>query len=104
MSQFADNLRNIRKAKGLTQDELSERAGLSAKHIGEIERGKVSPTLEAIEKLANGLRVDLLVLIGDDASRMATRDVRAEIGQVLDRLDGTQLRAVLRVVRLTVKS
>ena len=104
MSQFADNLRAIRKAKGLTQDQLGERAGLSAKHIGEIERGKVSPTLEAIEKLANGLRVDLLVLIGDDASRMATRDVRAEIGQVLDRLDGTQLRAVLRVVRLTVKS
>lgn len=104
MSQFADNLRAIRKAKGLTQDQLGERAGLSAKHIGEIERGKVSPTLEAIEKLANGLRVDLLVLIGDDASRMATRDVRVEIGQVLDRLDGAQLRAVLRVVRLTVKS
>ena len=104
MSQFADNLRAIRKAKGLTQDELGERAGLSAKHIGEIERGKVSPSLDAIGKLASGLRVDLLQLIGDDASRMTTPEVRAEIGRALDQLDDAHLRAVLRVVRLTSKA
>ena len=103
MNEFADNLRAIRKGKGLTQDQLGERAGLSSKHIGEIERGNVSPSLEVIEKLASGLRVDLLVLIGDDASRMPTPDVRGEIVRALDRLDDAHLRFLLRVVRLTGK-
>ena len=103
MGKFHDNLRGTRRAKGLTQDQLAERAGLSAKHIGEIERGNVSPSLDVIEKLARGLNVDQIVLIGDDASRLARNLVRQEILGALDHLSDDQLRSVLRIVRLTGK-
>jgi len=36
---MAINLRRLRHAKGMTQEELAERAGLSARYIGAIERG-----------------------------------------------------------------
>jgi transcriptional regulator with XRE-family HTH domain len=103
MNEFAENLRNIRKSMGLTQDQLGERAGISAKHLGEIERGNASPSLEVVEKLAHGLRVDLLVLVGDDVSRLPRPQVRQEIVGALDHLDDDQLRALLRITRLTAR-
>ena len=39
---MAINLRRLRHAKGMTQEELAERAGLSARYIGAIERADVS--------------------------------------------------------------
>ncbi len=36
---FSGKLRELRKMKGLTQEELAERAGLHWKFIGEVERG-----------------------------------------------------------------
>jgi DNA-binding XRE family transcriptional regulator len=35
---MAINLRRLRHAKGMTQEELAERAGLSARYIGAIDR------------------------------------------------------------------
>jgi transcriptional regulator with XRE-family HTH domain len=103
MNQFAENLRTIRKSMGLTQEQLGERAGISGKHLGEVERGKVSPTLAVVEKLARGLQVDLLVLVGDDAARLPRSQVRQEIVETLDRMNEAELRALLRVTRLTTR-
>ena len=37
----AVNLRRLRHAKGMTQEELAEKAGLSARYIGAIERAEI---------------------------------------------------------------
>ena len=50
-------IRTLRKLKALTQEELGERAGLSYKFVGEIERGKVNPSLDSLVKIANALGV-----------------------------------------------
>jgi transcriptional regulator with XRE-family HTH domain len=54
-----DNIRSLRKAKKLSQEELGERAGLSYKFVGEIERGSVNPSLESLENIAVALEVDV---------------------------------------------
>jgi len=54
---FGQRLRSIRLAKGLTQEELAEKAGLHATYIGIIERGKQGASLDTIEKLAVALGV-----------------------------------------------
>lgn len=54
---FGQRLRSIRLAKGLTQEELAEKAGLHATYIGIIERGKQGASLDTIEKLAQALGV-----------------------------------------------
>jgi hypothetical protein len=71
--------------------------------VGEFEPGNVSPSLDVVEKLTRGLQVDILVLIGDEASRLAVPQVRAEVLQALDRMDEVQQRALLRTVRLMVR-
>jgi len=42
---MALNLRRLRHDQQLTQEELADRAGLSARYIGGIERARVSPTV-----------------------------------------------------------
>ena len=62
--QFGARIAELRKRLNLSQEELAERCGVHRTYIGTIERGEKSPTLNTIEKLANGLNVsihDLLI-------------------------------------------
>ena len=53
---FASVLKEWRSARGLTQEELAEQAGLSARLISDLERGIIHrPRRETIRMLADGL-------------------------------------------------
>ena len=54
----ATNLRRARQTKKLTQEELADRAGLSSRYVGSIERAKVSPTVTVLGQLAKALEID----------------------------------------------
>lgn len=62
---FIENLKAIRKSKGITQLMLAEMADLSSGLIGEIETGKRNPTLTTIEKIALALDVPVSQLFYD---------------------------------------
>ena len=57
LKSFGDKIRQVRKSKGLTQEELAERCGLQNTYIGGIERGERNISLQSVEKLAEGLEV-----------------------------------------------
>ncbi len=50
-------IRELRKARGFTQEKLGEKANLSYKFIGELERGRVNVSLDSLAKLAHALGV-----------------------------------------------
>lgn len=60
---LATNLRLVRHEKGLTQEELADRTGLSARYVGSIERARVSPSVTVLGKLAEALAIDASSLI-----------------------------------------
>lgn len=60
-------LRRMRCARGLTLREVERTAGVSATHLSEIERGKSSPTVGTLEKLASALGVEASRLLASDA-------------------------------------
>lgn len=53
--KLALNLRRIRVAKNISQDELALRSGVERAYVGHIERGTKNPTIKTIEKLSNAL-------------------------------------------------
>jgi tetratricopeptide (TPR) repeat protein/transcriptional regulator with XRE-family HTH domain len=56
---FGETLRRYRLAAGLTQEELAERAHLSARAISDLERGaRRAPYRDTVRLLAEGLRLD----------------------------------------------
>jgi len=52
-----DKIRNIRKEHGWSQEELAHRAGIHPSHMGQIERGEKSPTIDSIEKIVIALDI-----------------------------------------------
>lgn len=63
--KFGAIVRKLREERGLTQDQLAERAGVSATYIGFIERGDNVPTLTIILQIASALRVRCPDLLRD---------------------------------------
>jgi transcriptional regulator with XRE-family HTH domain len=59
----ATNLRRVRRAKKMTQEELAYRAELSPRYVSRIETGTASPTVSVLGRLAEGLGVDACELI-----------------------------------------
>lgn len=51
------NVRELRKAKGLTQEDLEGLTGLKRSYISDMERGMRNPTVKALERLAAALGV-----------------------------------------------
>ncbi|HUZ33468.1 MAG TPA: helix-turn-helix transcriptional regulator [Xanthobacteraceae bacterium] len=66
---MAMNVRRARHARRLTQEELADRAGLSARYLGSIERAVVSASVTILGRLAQALRVDACDLIRDPKRR-----------------------------------
>ncbi len=69
--RIAQQVREIRLARGYTLDILASRCQVSRSAISLIERGEASPTAVVLEKLANGLGVPLTQLF--DSPRILNR-------------------------------
>ena len=54
----ARNLRRLRGAQGLSQEELADRADVNRNYVGMLEREEHAATLDMLEKLAEVLEVD----------------------------------------------
>lgn len=54
----AKNLRRLRREKGVSQEELADRAGLNRNYPGLLEREQYAATVDVLEKLAVALDVD----------------------------------------------
>ncbi|MBC2857971.1 helix-turn-helix domain-containing protein [Agrobacterium sp. 22-221-1] len=55
---MARNLRRARHDKKLTQEELADRAGLSMRYVGAIERGDVSASVTVLGQIADALEIE----------------------------------------------
>jgi transcriptional regulator with XRE-family HTH domain len=62
-AQVGQRVRELRLAYRVTQEQLAERAGLSYKFIGEIERGKANPTIDTLYEIARALRIEVHELL-----------------------------------------
>ena len=55
---FATNLRRVRHARGLSQDELAYEADISRSYLSQLEKGAFYASLKIIGKLADVLKVE----------------------------------------------
>ena len=62
-SRVAHQLRRTREKKGLSMNQVAERAGLSQQMVSYVERGMRNPTLETLLRITEALEVDLADVI-----------------------------------------
>ena len=58
-----ENTARIRKEKGLTQEALAEKSGLSQQYISGLENGQRNPTIVTLYELSSALGVSHLELL-----------------------------------------
>lgn len=96
MSELHEQLRDLRKRRGLTLRELAPLVGRSITTISQLEQGKVDTPLRQASAWANALGADLVVVERRDG-------VAREIGRALAGLDEEGLALVLHLAQLLPK-
>ncbi|HET7347405.1 MAG TPA: helix-turn-helix transcriptional regulator [Acidobacteriaceae bacterium] len=103
---MARAVREVRRARNLSQRQLAGRMLVPRTYISKIENGKAVPTLSSLERLAHALEVDICELLRDGRSRRA-REAAAlmsdpflsEIAPLIAQLDAFQRSMFLNQVR-----
>lgn len=57
ITAFGNNLRALRKSKGLSMEKLAQEAGIEYSQVSDIELGKINTTISTIYLLAKGLKI-----------------------------------------------
>jgi transcriptional regulator with XRE-family HTH domain len=98
---LGQRLRALRKQRGLSQERLGERAGLSGKFIGEVERGEKSISLDSLYHVAVALDVPLrdLTDVRDKTTLVPTEDAERIFALVAGRRRPEELRRAYKVLQ-----
>lgn len=62
LASLGKRIQFVREKEGLTQEQLEDKTGVNTKYISAIERGQKNVTIKTLEKIANGLNVELYEL------------------------------------------
>lgn len=75
---FGDKIRKIRERRGMTMKDVATRAGISESMISQIERDRVSPSLDTLLTMAKVLRIDFEYLFQNYKKANEVSIVRAK--------------------------
>ena len=102
-SLFGQRVREQRKANGWTLEQFAEKAGLSPNYVGDIERGKKSPSLETFIRIVEVLGVSADALIRDSVAS-ASHVADDELSNKLSQLTPKQKKAAVDILNAYIEN
>jgi transcriptional regulator with XRE-family HTH domain len=91
-------IKELRKRRGLTQEQLAEQVDLATNYISLIEVGKTSPSLETMENVARALGVELKDMF--DFMHLEPEEISiGGLGKYFGRVDDRDKRLLMRIAR-----
>jgi transcriptional regulator with XRE-family HTH domain len=96
-------IKELRKRRGLSQDDVAERADTSPNYLSRMERGTENPTLDMLIKISEALEVDLWELFDfkHEVSSKALREMLKKFASEID--DEEKLKTAVRVLRVITR-
>ena len=95
-------IKELRKSRGLSQDQLSESIGIDPKHLSRIEVGKSYPYMETLESIANSLDVEIKDLFEFCHLEKETTTIEG-ISTMLAGASDEKLKLVVKFIRTFIK-
>lgn len=98
---FGANVRNLRKARGWTQEQLAGRVDVTYETIGKVERGQTAPSFDVAGKIALALEVPAPVLFGAAAVSGTGERARllTDIQRTLSKMNEDQLARTAKMLK-----
>lgn len=100
-AEFGRHVRQLRKSRELTQDELAARSGLASDTVRRMENGGVSPSLNSLLRLSRGLEIRLSTILVGCEEGVVPLD--REIVDMLVGRSPEELATLLKVLRVLCK-
>lgn len=97
---LGNRIQQIREQRGLTQDDLASRTGISIKHISVLERGVKEPRLATFLKIAEALGVTPNELLINEADDM---DYESAIAHRVSQLPKEKQEKLLKIIDTLVE-
>lgn len=91
-----------RARKGMTQEQLAGKMGISSKYLSSIERGKENPTLDTLINLAQSLGIELAEIFTLIEVEDPTRRKKA-LAALLNETSQDQLKLALRILSMIIR-
>jgi transcriptional regulator with XRE-family HTH domain len=95
-------IKEIRRSKGLSQEQLAEKADINSKYLSRMERGTENPTLDMFIKLANALEVEMWEMF-DFGHVVSHKELKGAIQNITKTADEPTLRLALKVLRAVTR-
>ena len=98
-SKIGEKIKKYRKAKGLSQEFLAEKAGISITHMSHIETGNTKLSLPVLVALSDALDVQTDDLIYDEIR--GRQIALQELDEILSSCSDQEIRIILDVIKAT---
>jgi len=95
---IGNRIKELRKKKGLSQEQLSERAEITPNYLSRVERGTENPTLDMFMRLVDALEVEMWELF-DFGHRGSRKELKSLLNKIAGNADEEQLRLMVKVLR-----
>lgn len=95
---LGERIRELRKSRNLSQEQLAEKMDISSKYLSQIETGGKTPSVEALDRLATVLNVEMSDLF-EFRHLDSAASVIEEINLLLISASEEQRRRSLKVIR-----
>ncbi len=99
---FGKRIKELRKSKNLTQEQLAEILGIYQKQIGNIETGNYFTTMPNLEKLANIFGVEIKDLF-DFEHQKTKEELTEELINLIQDSSEEKIRQIYRIVSCIIK-
>ena len=100
---LGSRIKEIRKLRRLSQEELSEKINIDPKHLSRIEVGRGFPSLDTLERLADVLNVDIKDLFEFSHKAQSQKELKETLSSLLKEAGEERLRLVVKIVKAVVR-
>ena len=97
LTKLGLRIKELRRQRNLTQEELGESSDMNSKHLSEVERGIVNISVQSLNKIAESLGVSLLVLL-DMEHQKSKEELSQEIAKMVNDSTPEQTQLIHRIV------
>jgi len=95
-------IRTLRRKYDYSQEQLAEKANISGKYLGEIERGQANISIDVLDKISTGLEIKVSNLL-DFEHELGRKALMTKISALIKSADDNSLQLIFRIIKAILR-
>ncbi len=95
-------IKDLRKARGFSQERLAETIGINPKYLSSIERGEENPTLNLFIRLSQGLKVNIQEIFRTEQEGAEPKLLRKNLRSTIAEVKNEDLARAIRLLEALI--